>query len=102
MSIELRSSYEYRKILIAGGMKPEDAEKLVSFMDKECDNRDMQKIIMDDMILDSVVALSPFWIVHSLAEIAKSSDKQAAVAALRLLAELRCSVNPNTFFDEPG
>lgn len=27
MSIELRSSYEYRKILIAGGMKPEDAEK---------------------------------------------------------------------------
>ncbi|EPJ0325131.1 hypothetical protein ACTBA6_005690, partial [Escherichia coli] len=25
MSIELRSSYEYRKILIAGGMKPEDA-----------------------------------------------------------------------------
>ncbi|EOO4937410.1 hypothetical protein HB232_RS25840, partial [Escherichia coli] len=26
MSIELRSSYEYRKILIAGGMKPEDAE----------------------------------------------------------------------------
>ncbi|EOA7741236.1 hypothetical protein NRG81_RS27225, partial [Escherichia coli] len=24
MSIELRSSYEYRKFLIAGGMKPED------------------------------------------------------------------------------
>ncbi|CAM7177829.1 hypothetical protein ESCOMM063B_26700 [Escherichia coli] len=32
----------------------------------------------------------------------KRSDKQAAVAALRLLAELSCSVNPNTFFDEPG
>lgn len=27
MSIELRSSYEYRKFLIAGGMKPEDVEK---------------------------------------------------------------------------
>ncbi|BCA67354.1 hypothetical protein JE86ST02C_06780 [Escherichia coli] len=47
MSIELRSSYEYRKILIAGGMKPEDAEKFVSFMDKECDKRDMPEIIMD-------------------------------------------------------
>ncbi|EOO8866764.1 hypothetical protein J4153_RS27565, partial [Escherichia coli] len=55
MSIELRSSYEYRKILIAGGMKPEDAEKIVSFMDKECDKRDMPEIIMDDMILDSAV-----------------------------------------------
>lgn len=102
MSIELSSSYEYRKILIAGGMKPEDAEKFVSFMDKECDKRDMPEIIMDDMILDSAVALSPLWIVHTLAEIAKRSDKQAAVAALRLLAELSCSVNPNTFFDEPG
>lgn len=102
MSIELRSSYEYRKILIAGGMKPEDAEKFVSFMDKECDKRDMPEIIMDDMILDSAVALSPLWIVHTLAEIAKRSDKQAAVAALRLLAELSCLVNPNTFFDEPG
>ncbi|HFO7550588.1 TPA: hypothetical protein ACHKXG_004971, partial [Escherichia coli] len=29
MSIELRSSYEYRKFLIAGGMKPEDVEKIV-------------------------------------------------------------------------
>ncbi|EFD5051589.1 hypothetical protein F1B88_19435 [Escherichia coli] len=94
MSIELRSSYEYRKILIAGGMKPEDAEKIVSFMDKECDKRDMPEIIMDDMILDSAVALSPLWIVHSLAEIAKGTDKQEAVAALQTLNEMRISPRP--------
>ena len=94
MSIELRSSYEYRKFLIAGGMKPEDVEKIVSFMDKECDKRDVSEIIMDDMILDSVVALSPLWIVHSLAEITKGTDKQAAVAALQTLNEMRISPRP--------
>lgn len=94
MSIELRSSYEYRKILIAGGMKPEDAEKIVSFMDKECDKRDVPEIIMDDMILDSAVALSPLWIVHSLAEIARGTDKMAAVAALQTLNEMRTSPRP--------
>ncbi|CAM7165342.1 HEAT repeat domain-containing protein [Escherichia coli] len=81
MSIELRSSYEYRKILIAGGMKPEDAEKFVSFMDKECDKRDMPEIIMDDMILDSAVALSPLWIVHTLAEIAKEGANKQVISS---------------------
>ncbi|EHE8224338.1 hypothetical protein JML87_002868 [Escherichia coli] len=94
MSIELRTSYEYRKILIAGGMKPEDAEKIVSFMDNECDKRDVPEIIMDDMILDSAVALSPLWIVHSLAEIARGTDKLAAVAALQTLNEMRISPHP--------
>lgn len=94
MSIELRTSYEYRKILIAGGMKPEGAEKIVSFMDKECDKRDVPEIIMDDMILDSAVALNPLWIVHSLAEIARGTDKMVAVAALQTLNEMRISPRP--------
>ncbi|HGU2977193.1 TPA: hypothetical protein ACM87R_002803 [Escherichia coli O103:H2] len=102
MSIELRSSYEYRKILIAGGVKPEDAEKIVSFMDKECDDRDMPKIIMDDMILDSVVALSPLWIVHSLAEMAGCADKRAAVDALKLLASLRVYMTPELLIHNYG
>lgn len=63
-------------------------------MDKECDKRDVSEIIMDDMILDSVVALSPLWIVHSLAEIAKGTDKQAVVAALQTLNEMRISPRP--------
>nr|EII25089.1 hypothetical protein EC90111_3946 [Escherichia coli 9.0111] len=94
MSIELRSSYEYRKILIAGGMKPEDAEKIVLLWIKNVTNGICPEIIMDDMILHSAVALSPLWIVHSLAEIAKGTDKQAAVAALQTLNEMRISPRP--------
>lgn len=45
MSIELRSSYEYRKILIAGGMKPEDAEKSFLLWIKSVTNGICQKLL---------------------------------------------------------
>ncbi|WP_077871615.1 hypothetical protein [Escherichia coli] len=63
-------------------------------MAHECAKRAMPEILMDDLILDSAVALSPLWIVHSLAEIAKGPDKQAAVAALQPLNDMRISPRP--------
>ncbi|EEK9097768.1 hypothetical protein G3765_004502 [Salmonella enterica] len=89
MSNEIKPAQDYRAILMAGGMSKSDADKLVAYLDDENPvEHDIEKLLVSDLKVQMAEALSSSWIIRELRNIAAGSDKQAAVAALRMLHDL--------------
>ncbi|EFZ8984972.1 hypothetical protein AB4758_004639 [Salmonella enterica] len=89
MSNEIKPAQDYRAILMAGGMSKIDADKLVAYLDDEKPvEHDIEVLLVSDLKVQMAEALSSSWIIRELRNIATGSDKQSAVAALRMLHDL--------------
>lgn len=89
MNTEIKPAQDYRAVLMAGGMRKDDADRLVAYLDDEKPvENDIEELLISDLKIQMAEALSLSWIIRELRGIATGEDKQAAVAALQMLREL--------------
>lgn len=97
---EVTQLAEYRATLMAGGMSKALADKLVSYLNEQGSD-DVELLLFNDLRVEMAEAISLAWIIRELKGIAKGEDKQAAVAALRVLVELNSRLlETKPLFDE--